>query len=89
MATSPQRSKVRADGNRLEDLLEIVSVQLGRAEVRPEDRFIEDLGAESADLINLAASIDDRFGVFVDEEALVEVRTVADLQRLVFGKPEE
>jgi acyl carrier protein len=62
---------------------EIVAVQLGHAAPRPDDRLIEDLGAESADLVNLAAAIDDRFGVFIGEEALAEIRTVADLEELV------
>ena len=64
-------------------VIEIVSVQLGRREVTAADRLIEDLGAESADLVNLAAAIDDRFGIFIGEEALVELRTVADLEALV------
>lgn len=67
-------------------VIEIVSVQLGRRKVEAADRLIEDLGAESADLVNLAAAIDDRFGVFIGEEALVELRTVADLKALVQGE---
>lgn len=65
------------------DVAEVVAVQLGIADVRRDDRLIEDLGAESADLVNLAAALGDRFGVFIGEEALAEVRTVADLERLV------
>ena len=64
-------------------VIEIVSVQLGRRDVRSEDRLIEDLGAESADLVNLAAAIEDRFGVFIGEEALADVRTVSDLEKQV------
>ena len=60
-----------------------MSIQLGRRKVEPEDRLIEDLGAESADLVNLAAAIDDCYGIYLDEEALAEVKTVADLERLV------
>ncbi len=62
---------------------EVVAVQLGRVAVRREDRLIEDLGAESADLVNLAAAIDDRFGIFIPEEELAEIRTVADLEKLI------
>lgn len=70
-------------------VIEIVSVQLGRREVEAADRLIEDLGAESADLVNLAAAIDDRFGVFIGEEAFVELRTVADLEALVQGEMQD
>jgi acyl carrier protein len=64
-------------------VIEIVTIQLGRRQVARTDRLIEDLGAESADLVNLAAAIDDRFGVFIGEEVLADLKTVADLEALV------
>jgi acyl carrier protein len=68
---------------------EVVALQLGKRVVRPEDRLIEDLGAESADLLNLAAALDDRLGVFIEEEALAAVATVGDLEQLVARLSEE
>lgn len=73
-------SAERASGS---DVAEVVAVQLGRVSVGRDDRLIEDLGAESADLVNLAAAIDDRFGVFLPEEDLAGVRTVGDLEEVV------
>ena len=67
----------------LSPVAEMVSIQLGHAAPQPSDRLIEDLGAESADLVNLAGAIDDRFGVFIGEEDLAAIRTVADLEKLV------
>jgi acyl carrier protein len=67
----------------LSPVAEVVAIQLGHPRPQQSDRLIEDLGAESADLVNLAAAIDDRFGVFIGEEALAELRTVADLEELV------
>lgn len=71
------------DGALLSAVAEVVALQLGKRSVQAEDRLIEDLGAESADLVNLAAAIDDRFGIFIDEEALAAVTTVGDLEQLV------
>ena len=67
----------------LSPVAEMVAIQLGHAMPRPNYRLIEDLGAESADLVNLAGAIDDRFGVFIGEEDLAAIRTVADLEKLV------
>jgi acyl carrier protein len=74
---------MRKDGGIRAAVAEVVALQLGKSTVGPGDRLIEDLGAESADLVNLAAALDDRFGVFIDEEDLGAVRTVEDLERLV------
>jgi acyl carrier protein len=68
---------------------EVVALQLGKRSVQAKDRLIEDLGAESADLVNLAAAIDDRFRIYIDEEALAAVRTVGDLEQLVTRLSEE
>ena len=70
-------------GNELSPIAEMVAIQLGHSAPRTSDRLIEDLGAESADLVNLAGAIDDRFGVFIGEEDLATIRTVADLEELV------
>ena len=67
----------------LKVLIKMVSIQLGRRNVSAGDRLIEDLGAESADLINLAAAIEDRFGIYLEEEELAELRTVADLAQII------
>ena len=70
-------------GDQLSPVAEMVAIQLGHAAPQPSDRLIEDLGAESADLVNLAGAIDDRFGVVIGEEDLAAIRTVADLEELV------
>ena len=62
---------------------ELVGVQLGQHEVRSEDRLIEDLGAESADLVNLLVALEDRFRVAIGEEQAAALQTVADVEDLV------
>jgi acyl carrier protein len=63
----------------LEDIQRMVAVQLGVAKVAPDDRLVEDLGAESVDVVNLLAAVESRFGIAVDEAELADVRTVADV----------
>jgi acyl carrier protein len=61
----------------------LVSVQLGAGEVRGEHHLIQDLGAESVDLVNILSALVDRYGVDVVETDLADIQTVADLARLV------
>ncbi len=67
----------------LPEIAEIVAVQLGLDEVDGGARLAENLGAGSADLLNVIVALEDRYGVEIGEEDAAAVRTVADLQRLV------
>lgn len=66
-----------------EQVREIVTVQLGAEAVAPEARLLEELGAESADLLNLVAALEDRFAIEIAEEEIPGLATVADVQELV------
>ncbi len=70
--------KVPAD-----EILEIVAVQLGASGVRRSDRLIEDLGADSADLLNLVVALEDRFAIAIGEEELAKLGSVEDVLELV------
>jgi acyl carrier protein len=67
----------------MDELSELVRVQLGASSVRPEHRFQEDLDAESTDLLNIVAAAEDRWGVTIDEEELIELATVNDLFEMI------
>jgi acyl carrier protein len=69
----------------LDEIRALVRLQLGAREARAEDRIVEDLGAESLDIVSILAAVEDRFGVSLDETAIPEIRTVADLHRMVAG----
>ena len=69
----------------LDEIRTLVRLQLGAREARAEDRIVEDLGAESLDIVGILAAVEDRFGVSLDETAIPEIRTVADLHRTVAG----
>lgn len=63
----------------LDAVLRLVERQLGLRGVRAEDRIVEDLGAQSLDVVNLVATAEEDWGVEIGEEELAEVHTVADL----------
>jgi acyl carrier protein len=61
------------------EVLDLVARQLGRHTVTLEDRLIEDLGAESIDLVTVVAVIEETYLITIDEERLPLIRTVRDL----------
>lgn len=70
----------------LEEIQGMVGLQLGRRAVQAGDRIVEDLGAESVDVVNIIASVEDRYQIAIEEEELPEIVTVGDLHRCVLGK---
>ena len=72
----------------LEHAIEVIKAQLGARDVRPQDRIIEDLGAESADIVGIIAALEDRYAIEIDEAELPDIRTVADLAASIVGHTE-
>ena len=72
----------------IEEVLALVKRQLGLREVRLEEDIAADLGAVSADIINIVAALEDLFGVVIGEEELPDIHTVEQLHRLVCERVE-
>jgi acyl carrier protein len=58
----------------------MIATQLGKSEdeVTPESSFIEDLGADSLDLVELIMSMEDEFGLEISDEDAEGILTVQD-----------
>lgn len=65
----------------LEEVQRLVARQLGRREVAADDRLVEDLGAESIDVLNVVAALEDRYDVEIAEQELPELATAAAFHR--------
>ncbi|MBQ9464536.1 MAG: acyl carrier protein [Lachnospiraceae bacterium] len=53
------------------------------AQIVPEATFTEDLGADSLDAVEMVMAVEEEFDISVPDEALENIKTVADLLALV------
>jgi len=67
----------------LQEIIKLVSLQLGKRNVQPNSRLVEDLGAESADVANIVARVEEKYGVSIKEAEIARIFTPADLFDLV------
>jgi acyl carrier protein len=60
---------------------EKIAEQLGVAadEVKPESSFIEDLGADSLDIVELVMALEEEFNIEISDEDAEKIRTVKDV----------
>ena len=58
----------------------IIAKQLGVdiAEVKPEASFVDDLGADSLDTVELVMDLEEQFNITIPEEDQEKLRTVQD-----------
>jgi len=68
-----------------EKIITIVADKLGvdRAEVTPDAVFIDDLGADSLDLVELIMAMEEEFGFEIGDEEAEKLRTVGDVINFV------
>ena len=74
-----------------EKVIKIVVEQLGVSEdqVTPEAKFIEDLGADSLDQVELVMALEEEFGSEIPDEAAEKLTTVGDAISYIEGKSQE
>ena len=60
---------------------EIVAEQLSKdeSEVKSESSFIDDLGADSLDIVELVMAMEDEFGIEIPDEDAEKIKTVKDV----------
>jgi len=71
---------VKAKVNVAEKIKQIVSEQLGvdEAEVTPTASFVDDLGADSLDTVELVMAFEEAFELEIPDEEAEKIRTVQD-----------
>jgi acyl carrier protein len=59
---------------------EIIVEQLGvnESEVTPEAKFVDDLGADSLDLVELVMALEEEYNIEISDEEAEKIQTVGD-----------
>ncbi|MEK6191705.1 MAG: acyl carrier protein [Chloroflexota bacterium] len=68
------------DGTTFDRLKKIIVEQLGveETDVTPEAAFVEDLNADSLDLVELIMSLEEEFGMEISDEDAEKIQKVSD-----------
>ncbi|MFH1503786.1 MAG: acyl carrier protein [Candidatus Omnitrophota bacterium] len=71
-----------------EKVKEIISEQLGvkKEEIKPESSFIDDLGADSLDTVEVVMALEEEFGVEIPDEDAEKITTVGESVRYIESK---
>ena len=64
-----------------EKICSFLSEQLGidPAEIRPESNVIEDLGADSLDLVEMLTEMENEYNIIITDERVRELTTVGEI----------
>ncbi len=67
---------------------EVIVEQLGvdAERVKPEASFIDDLGADSLDIVELVMAMEEEFGLEIPDEDAEKLKTVADVSNYLASK---
>jgi acyl carrier protein len=68
-----------------EKIKAIIVEQLGvdESEVTPEAHFIDDLGADSLDTVELVMALEEEFGIEISDEDAEKIQTVGDVEKYI------
>lgn len=63
-----------------DQLAEIITnyVEVKREDIKPESRFMEDLGFSSFDFMSMLGEVEDTFDVEIEQEEAAGIRTVQE-----------
>lgn len=75
-------------GNIEEKVKDIISEQLGvkKEEIKPESSFIDDLGADSLDTVEVVMALEEEFGIEIPDEDAEKITTVGEAGKYIEGK---
>ncbi len=64
-------------------------LNLDASKITDESRIIEDLGADSLDVVELLMTLEDEMGISISDEEALNLKTVADIQNIINSKSEK
>ncbi|MBT5934535.1 acyl carrier protein [Sulfurimonas sp.] len=72
----------------IDDIKEVVVEQLSVSadEVKDDAKFVEDLGADSLDVVELVMALEEKFDIDIPDDEAEKIATVADVVAYVESK---
>ncbi|HIP20816.1 MAG: acyl carrier protein [Sulfurimonas sp.] len=72
----------------IDDIKEVVVEQLSvdANEVKEDAKFVEDLGADSLDVVELVMALEEKFDIEIPDDEAEKIQTVADVVAYVESK---
>ena len=69
----------------LDDVKEVVVEQLNVSpdEVKEDSKFVEDLGADSLDVVELVMALEEKFDIEIPDEDAEKIATVSDAIKFI------
>ena len=74
-----------SDNTIADRIKDIIVEQLGvnADQIKPEAKFIEDLGADSLDIVELVMALEEEFGTEIPDEEAEKLQTVGDVAKFI------
>lgn len=66
-------------------IIKMIANKLGKkvADVKPESRLIEDLGADSLDIVELLMMLEDEYGITIPDQDAMNMSTIGDVVKFM------
>lgn len=58
-------------------------LNVDEAKITPNSKIVEDLGADSLDIVELLMGLEEEFGITVEEDKVQKISTVGDIVDLI------
>ncbi len=68
-----------------EKVAELVAEQLGisKDSVKMESKILEDLGADSLDVIEMLMTLEEEYGISIPDEKISQIKTIGEIVALI------
>lgn len=65
----------------IDKVKELLAAQLNisKEKIQDDSKLVEDLGADSLDMVEMLMTLEDEFGVSISDEDALKLKTVADI----------
>lgn len=72
----------------MEKIIAIIAENLDvdAAEIKPESLIMQDLGADSLDMVELAMAFEEAYGLKIETEEIAAIKTVQDLADFIAAR---